>query len=150
MILSDEERKLIEKLKLVENLFAGTTYDGERAAAAEALKRLKQQLASFQREEKPSIHQFSIQDPWARKLFMALLRRYDIKPFRYPRQRYTTVLARMPASFLNQILWPEFVELERVLRAHLEMITERVIHEAIHANSSEAEVREEQETRKLQ
>ncbi|MFQ5412411.1 MAG: hypothetical protein ACE5EC_08925, partial [Phycisphaerae bacterium] len=75
------------------------------------------------------------------RLFVALLRRYGIQPFRYYRQRRTTVMARVPASFLDRTLWPEFHELNQTLRAYLDDVTNRVIAESLHADASEAEVR---------
>jgi hypothetical protein len=43
--------------------------------------------------------QFSMPDQWSRQLFMALCRRYGLKPYRYSRQRYTTVMLRAPKEF---------------------------------------------------
>jgi len=79
-------------------------------------------------------------DMWSRKLFVALLRRYGIKPFRYYRQKHTTVMAVVSASFVDETLWPEFQELDKTLRSYLEDITNRVIIESIHSDNSEAEV----------
>lgn len=42
----------------------------------------------------------------ARRLFLALLHRYDIKPYRYYRQRYTTVMAKISRGFVDETLWP--------------------------------------------
>jgi hypothetical protein len=77
---------------------------------------------------------------WSRKLFVVLLRRYDIKPFRYYRQRYTTVMANVSKIFVDETLWPEFQELNKTLKFYIEDITNKVIAETIHADSSEAEV----------
>lgn len=77
---------------------------------------------------------------WARRLFVALLRRYGIRPYRYYKQRYTTVMAKVPKSFVEQTLWPEFTELNKVLNTYLEETTERVISQGVWADSSEAEV----------
>ncbi len=70
---------------------------------------------------------------------MALLRRYGIKPYRFYRQRHTTVMAKVSKTFVDDTLWPEFQELNRALQEHIDEITTRVISEAIFANSSEAE-----------
>jgi tRNA nucleotidyltransferase (CCA-adding enzyme) len=79
-------------------------------------------------------------DVWSRKLFVALLRRYDIKPYRYYRQRYTTVMAKISKTFVDETLWPEFEELNKTLKEYLEEITNKVISESIYSDSSEAEV----------
>ena len=41
---------------------------------------------------------FRLPDQWSRKLFLALCRRYGLKPFRYPRQRHSTVVLRAPGD----------------------------------------------------
>ena len=73
---------------------------------------------------------------------MALLRRYGLEPYRYPRQKHTTVMARVSAGFVNETLWPEFVELDKILTAQVDDITSRLIAESVHADSSEAVVEE--------
>ena len=77
-------------------------------------------------------------DQWSRRLFVALCRRYGLKPYRYRRQRLTTVVLRAPRGFIDQILWPEFTELNRALRVFLDEVTERVVREEIFADASEA------------
>ena len=75
---------------------------------------------------------------WSRRLFVTLCRRYGLKPYRYRRQRLTTVVLRVPRGFVDQVLWPEFSELNQALRAYLEEVTLRVIREEVHADASEA------------
>ena len=137
------EEELIAKLEKVERLFAGATSDGERLAASLAQARLKERLEEFVEIEQAEEWKFSLNDQWSRKLFVALLRRYGIKPYRYKRQRHTTVMARVPASFVNEILWPEYSELNNVLTSYLASITDRVINNHIHKNTDEAEVVEQ-------
>ena len=79
-------------------------------------------------------------DMWSRKLFVALLRRYGVEPYRYYRQRYTTVMANVPQKFVDEILWPEFEELNETLQSYLSEVTERVVSEGVFADSSEASV----------
>ena len=137
------EEELIAKLEKVERLFAGATSDGERLAASLAQTRLKDRLKEFAEVEQAEEWKFSLNDEWSRKLFVALLRRYGIKPYRYKRQRHTTVTARAPASFVNEILWPEYSELSSVLTSYLNSITDRVINNHIHKNTEDAEVVEQ-------
>jgi hypothetical protein len=80
----------------------------------------------------------SLPDQWSRHLFVALCRRYGIRPFRYPRQRRTTVMVRAPRGFVDRILWPEFQELNVELRRYLHAVTLRVIRAEIHADTTEA------------
>ena len=81
---------------------------------------------------------YMLPDPWKRKLFLALCRRYGLKPYRRYRQRYSTVQVVAPETFHHRTLWPEYLALAEELGKHLEEITERVVREAIHGDMSEA------------
>ncbi len=70
---------------------------------------------------------------------MALCRRYGLKPYRYHRQRYNTVMIRVPREFSETVLWPEFLQLNAALESYLSEVTLRVIQEEIHSDASEAE-----------
>ncbi len=56
------EAKLIEKLKLIETLFAGATTDGERDAAFNALNRIKERLKEVQKEDPPVEYKLAMTD----------------------------------------------------------------------------------------
>ena len=142
-IETDEERQLLETLAKVEALFADTGFAGERHAAANAIERIRERLRRLQTEDKPIEMQFSMPDVWSRKLFMALLRRYDIPPYRYSGQRRTTVMARLPKRFVDETLWPEFSQLNKALWHHLDAVTDRLIKAGIFADNSDAETRAE-------
>ena len=133
------ESQLREKLRKIEALFAGAGSAGERDAAEAALGRLRARLKEMERRDPPVEMQFSLPDQWSRQLFTALCRRYGLKPYRYSRQRRTTVMLRVPKGFVDEILWPEFAELDGVLRQHLQAVTLRLIREGVHADASEAQ-----------
>src|SRR5262249_53769988 len=123
------DARLREKLRKIEALFAGAGTEGERLAAEAALARIRARLAEFSRSETPVEIQFSVPDTWSRHLFLALCRRYGLAPYRYPRQRRSTVVVRAPRRFVNDVLWPEFRELDAELRSYLEEVTQRLIRE---------------------
>jgi hypothetical protein len=50
-------------------------------------------------------------------------------------------MVRVPRRFVDDTLWPEFVELDRVLRETLERATEQVISHVFEQETYEAEVR---------
>jgi len=50
------------------------------------------------------------------------------------------VMAKVPQRFVDETLWPEYTELNKVLCPYLEETTERVIRHGVHEDSSEAEV----------
>ena len=138
-----DEARLIEKLRLIEALFADAATEGEKVAADRARQRIVERLRSWEGENPPVEYRFSMGDLWSRKLFVALLRRYGIKPYRYKGQRYTTVMATVSKRFVDETLWPEFQELSGTLRTYLSEVTERVVSQVIHQDSSEADVVDE-------
>jgi hypothetical protein len=132
------EGTLLEKLRKIEALHAGTKIDGEREAARRAAERIRARLAELRSRERDEVLVYSLPDPWKRKLFVALCRRYGVTPYREYGRRYSTVLVRAPKTFQTKTLWPEFLALSEELHAHLEELTERVIREAINEDVSEA------------
>jgi hypothetical protein len=130
----DEERRLIERLRKVEALYARATSPGERQAAESAAERIRRRLNELERVEQPVEFRFSLPDGWSRSLFIALLCRYGLKPYRYAGQRRTTVEVKVAASFVDEVLWPEFLELNATLRSHLDSVTNRIIQQAIHGD----------------
>lgn len=70
-----DEARLIEKLRLIEALFAGATTAGEKVAAERAKSRILERLKLWEKEDPPIEYQFSMADMWSRKVFVALLRR---------------------------------------------------------------------------
>lgn len=135
-----DEAKLIEKLRLIEALFAGAATAGEKDAADRARQRILERLKTVERVDPQVEFKFRLRDMWQRKVFVALLRRYGIKPYRYSGQRYTTVMARVPQRFVHETLWPEFEEISQTLRSYLAEVTERVVAQVICQDSSEADV----------
>ncbi len=138
-----DEARLIEKLRLIESLFADAATEGEKVAAERAKQRILERLQFWEREDSPIEYRFTMGDMWSRKLFVALLRRYGITPYRYNGQRYTTVMARVSKRFVDETLWPEFQAFSETLRTYLSEVTERVVSQVIHQDSSEAAVVEQ-------
>ncbi len=132
-----DEARLIEKLRRIEALHAGATTDGERDAAGNAAKRIKERLAAAVNRDPAIEMRFGVSDPWARRALIALLRRYGIEPYRMRGQHRTTVMAKIPRRFLDETFWPEFEAINASLHEFLEEVTERVISEAINGDRSE-------------
>jgi hypothetical protein len=145
IVQADEEDRLIEKLHKIEALFARSTTPGERVAAENAAERIRQRIRQLEKIERPIEFRFSLSDAWSRSLFVDL-RRYGVEPYRYRGQRHTTVTAKVTRTFVNEVLWPEFQELNRTLREHLESVTARVIQQAIHKEGREVHERPQQNT----
>jgi hypothetical protein len=140
-----DEAKLIEKLKLIEALFAGATTPGERVAADAARQRILERLKSVEVIDPAIEYKFTLGDLWSRRVFVALLRRYDLKPYRYRGQRYTTVMVKVSRRFVEETIWPQFQQVSETLRAYLSDVTDRVVSQVLNEDLSEAvEVSERQ------
>jgi hypothetical protein len=62
------------------------------------------------------------------------------RPYRYPRQRHTTVMARMARRFLDETLWPQYQELSETLRAYLSQVTDRVVAQVLETATGDADI----------
>jgi hypothetical protein len=133
------EHELREKLRKIAALFEGAATAGERDAAAAALDRVREALRAAESVERPIEMIFRLPDRWGRRLFLALCRRYGLHPYRYPRQRYSTVVVRAPKSFINRTLWPEYLEISQALEEYLNEATERIIRDEVFGDADEAE-----------
>ena len=135
-----DEATLIEKLLKIESLFAGAATEGERTSAGLARQRILKRLAELLPKDPPVEYTFTFPDMWSRKIFVTLLRRYGLKPYRYHRQRYTTVMVQVPEQFVTETLWPEFEKIDAELNAYLQEVTDRVVKQVLHEDSSDAVV----------
>jgi hypothetical protein len=134
-----DEGTLREKLRKIEALFAGAATPGERAAAGAAAERIRARLRASERRERPVEMRFSLPDPWSRRLFIALCRRYGLRPFRYRRMHRQSLVVKVPATFLDQVLWPEFAEINAALSEYLADVTDKVIRAEVYREAGEAE-----------
>lgn len=117
---------LDEKLRKIEALFDGAKTKGERTAAARAKQRILErakQKRSFDEKE----FTVALRDRWSKRLFVALCNKYDLRTYRYKRQKYTTTMVRVSESFLNEVLWPEFQQYSKSLNEFVTSITDDLI-----------------------
>jgi hypothetical protein len=61
----------------------------------------------------------------------------------YLRQRFSTIVLRAPESFINQTLWPEFLQIRTAIDENLNEATERIIRDEVYGDVNEAEERVE-------
>jgi hypothetical protein len=133
------ESELRQKLRKIAALYEGATTAGERDAAAAALHRIRTALSAAEQVEHSIEISIRLPDHWNRRLFLALCRRYGIRPYRYARQRHSTVVLRAPEPFIRKTLLPEFEEISRALNEYLDVATERIIREEVFGDAGEAE-----------
>ena len=131
------EQQLIDKLRRIAALYAGATTAGERAAAQKAHERVSARL-DRERRVLETEYRFTMADGFQRRLFVALARKHGLRPYRYKRQRRTTVMLRVTSQLVDDVLWPEFERLSDTLESYLDGVTERVIAAAVHEDQSDA------------
>jgi len=127
------------RLAKLETLFARGATEGERAAAGAAIERLRARLAEEARTARePEIEvQYSLPDVWSLKLFLALCRKAGVRPYRYPRQRRTTVVVQVQRSVFERTVMAEFDALHRELTAAFTDIVEHLIADVMHGDADE-------------
>ncbi len=131
--------RLAEKLKRIEALFARPGCEGEKMAAEQARQQVLDRLAELEQRDPPIEYTFKLPDLWSRRLFLALLRRYGITPYRKRGQTSTAVKAQLTAAFVDETLWPEYLELQRTLREYFDEFTSEVIVDVLKADERETE-----------
>jgi hypothetical protein len=134
------EERLRERLLKAERLFAGAATAGERDAAGAAVERLRARLAAAGAADPPIEIKLSLPDAWSVKLILALCRRYGLKPYRYPRQRRTTLMVRAPRAMFDAVVWQQFNTLHAELSSYFEDTTDRLIRDSVHGDTAEAEI----------
>jgi tRNA nucleotidyltransferase (CCA-adding enzyme) len=135
------EQELKDKLRKIEALFAGAATPGERQAAMAARDRITAKLKATEAREQPEEMKFTLGDDWHVRLFLALCRRYGLKPYRRHGQRRTTVMLMAVPSFVDELLWPEYNQLAEALREYLDEATARIIREEVFKDEEEPESR---------
>ncbi len=130
------EAELKRKLAAIEAMVRGAMTDGERAAAQHVFDTFKQKTPDEVSQELA----FTVHDVWARKLFMAMLRKVGLEPFRMRGQRRTTIMVHGRKS-LVELIWKEFLDANQTLTEYLAEVTDRVIRESL-GEMNEDEARE--------
>lgn len=124
------------KLEKLEALFARGATAGERAAAGAALDRLTARLNDGSREGTTEL-QYSLPDVWAVRIFVALCRKHGVKPYRYSRQRRTTVMVRVQPELFERTVLTEFETLHRELVAYFQETVDHLIADAMRSDGDD-------------
>lgn len=133
---------ILDKIKKIEALINSTNIAGEKQAALAAKKRLLDKVAELpQQSIDPVEYSLHTADHWHKQLLLALCGKYGIKPYRYHRQKYTTVMVMVNGKFLNETLWPEYLQYSQHLEALVNDITSDLINQ-IHQVQEETIVAE--------
>jgi hypothetical protein len=134
-----DESALRAKLAKLEGLFRRAGTEGERAAAGDAMGRIQDRLSSHA-PTGPALEeiQFSFSDPWSVRLFVALCRKHGLKPYRYPRQRRTTLVVRGYKPRIDATVWREFTALHAELAIYFAETVDHLIQTAMRSDGDDA------------
>ncbi len=133
---------LLEKIKKIEALIAGAKTHGEKSAAMSAKDRILKKYPGLEIHKNPVEYRLSTGSSWNKKLLVAICRKYEVRPYRYHRQKYTTVMVRVNEDFLNNVLWKEYLEYSEKLEELVTEITDQLISK-IHKHEEEDIIRGE-------
>ena len=98
---------------------------------------VESELVSEIADEEEIEMKFSLQDGHSKKLFIALARKYGYKPYRYPRQKRTTVILKGKRAFFEDVLWPHYVSLSQDLTFLLEQVTNEAVRAILRGDPSD-------------
>ena len=136
-MVDDEE--LRAKLAKVETLFRGAGSPGERAAAGAAMGGLQGRLSGAEGDREPEAElQFTLADTWSVSLFVAVCRKHGVRPYRYARQRRTTVMVRARERAFHRVVWPEFSRLQNELDIYFHDVTDHLITHAMGSDGDDS------------
>lgn len=127
---------LLERIKKIEALIIGASTDGEKNAAITSKERILKKYPELEIHKNAIEYRLSTGSEWNKKLLLAICRKYGVKPYRYHRQKYTTVMVNMNEEFLTKILWKEYEEHSKILNELVEEITNDLISK-IHKHEDE-------------
>jgi len=127
---------LLEKIKKIESLIEGASTAGEKIAAISAKERILIKHPNLEIHKDAKEYSLRTTGEWSKKLLLAICRKYGVKPYRYKRQKYTTVMVNINEQFLNEILWQEYMEYSNHLNKLINEITDDLISK-IHKHEDE-------------
>lgn len=136
----DAETGLEAKLAKLEELFRRAGSSGERVAAGEAIDRLQARLTDARGEREVEM-KFSLPDGWSVRLFVAVCRKHGLRPYRYARQRRTTVMIRAVEAVFDREVWPEFSRLQTELELYFEETVDHLITSAMRSDGDDSDLR---------
>ena len=101
--------------------------------------RLKGRLDDSDRDREPEVElKFSLPDMWSVRLFIAVCRKHGVRPYRYARQRRTTVMVHAREQEFDRVVWLEFSMLHTELESYFEDVTDHLISRALCSDSDDS------------
>lgn len=134
-----------DKLAKLEALFARGATEGERVAAGAARDRLQARLGAEPPGEEPDTEvQYTFPDTWSVRIFVALCRKHGIRPYRYLRQRRTTVMVRVRQRAFEATVAAEFRTLHGELIGYFDEMVDHLIADAMRSDGNDETLEQRQ------
>ena len=103
------------------------------------MDRLRDRLGALGRDGEPETElKFSLPDTWSVRLFLAICRKHGLRPFRYARQRRTTVMVRARERHFDRVVWAEFCRLHTELEHYFQDVTDHLITRAMGSDGDDS------------
>ena len=125
---------LLDKLQKIQALIDRASNDGERQAAELAKIRLHERIREMPTEYKVTNH-----SSWEKKIFSALCKKNGYNPYRYSRQKNSTVMVRVSKSVMDGVLWPQYTKYTALLQEMFDAVASDLINK-IYADDKEETV----------
>lgn len=74
------------------------------------------------------------------RIFVALCRKHGVKPYRYPRQRRTTVMIRVRPEAFDSTVGAEFRDLHAELVAYFQDTVDHLIADAMRSDGDDGNI----------
>jgi hypothetical protein len=113
---------LPDKLIKIHALIERASSEGERRAAILAKERIMKRQKQYPIEFRVTLHSI-----WQKRLFVGLCKKYDLKTYRYPRQKHTTTMVKISPSLMDECLWPEYIRFSSILQDLIEDVLNSVL-----------------------
>ena len=91
-------------LREIENLFQLAGLADEHVAAGTAIDRVKDRLQAEHAEPEIEL-KFSLPDVRSVRLFVAVCRKHNVRPYRYPHQRRSPFMVRTNEQLNDDVVW---------------------------------------------
>ena len=98
-------------------------------------------LAGSAGKNEPEVElQFSLPDAWSVSLFVAVCRKHGVRPYRYRRQRRTSVVISAREWEFNRVVWPEYSRLQTELESYFEDVTDHLVSRVMGSGGDDSDL----------
>ena len=69
---------------------------------------------------------------------VAVCRKHGVRPYRYRRQRRTSVVVRAREREFNRVVWPEYSRLQNELESYFEDVTDHLVNRVMGSDGDDS------------